>query len=72
MQQMPGHLQGTIQEELVLQQRMWRAQRIGWVIMIVLFLCALTRIVGEGLTSVVYKESPSPFTMFVDRVEGAP
>lgn len=72
MQQMPGDLQGTIQEELVLQQRMWRAQRIGWVIMIVLLLCALTRFVGEGLTNVVYKENPSPFTVSFDRVEGAP
>lgn len=69
---MRGDFQGTINEDLVLERRIWRAQRIGWVIMIVLLLCALTRLVGEGLTSVVYEENSSPFTVSFDRVEGAP
>ncbi|MBS0151669.1 MAG: hypothetical protein JSR31_12070 [Nitrospira sp.] len=48
MQQMRGDFQGTIQEDFVLQQQLWRAQRIGWVILIVLLLCALTGFSGAG------------------------
>lgn len=46
MQQLSVDSQGTFQEDLVLQQRTWRAHRIGWIILIVLLLCALNGLLG--------------------------
>lgn len=60
----------TLQANIVLEHRMWRTQRIGWIIIIVLVLCGLTRLVGEGLTSLVYEGNPSFLAVSFDRVEG--
>lgn len=51
MQQTIIDLKTGLQEDHILQQRMWKAQRIGWIIMIVMVLCALNEFVDAGPAS---------------------
>lgn len=53
MQQTIIDLKTGLQEDHILQQRMWKAQRIGWIIMIVMLLCALNEFVDAGSASQV-------------------
>lgn len=59
----------TIQEDHIYQQRMWRAYRIGWIIMIVLLLCALNGLVSEGPASQVHGEHHTHQNVSYDRVD---
>lgn len=60
----------AIQEDHTLEQRMWRAQRIGWIIMIILLLCALNGLVGESPQSQIHGENSFPQSVSHNPVDG--